>query len=651
MFRRSHSRGTSVLAALVFVALLTGVALAVSELSPTAPRAQLAQAATPVPKPSQVEQDCTAAKQAAATNRTQTKSQTGTQKDNEVEDSCVAAIPDPAKASLSPSNPDKYKCVGRNAIVSVSPESGYVTVKSTPNADKPASVCATIACQPDFTNPAKQKCINADLVGLNGSKIGDYMSGTSPDVQPFSIDKAKLGDLYDSTGMPLDPRAIGNLDSAFAEQQQSNAKQSSEITSQLADVEREIGKYTAECSIGNCDVQKLEELQAREADLKAKQAALQQQTEALSAVQKKLSPEQGVDPAAAQPGVDQYCKQTGTCVGGDGKQIPRTGFEKKEAQEPPAGEGKSAGGLGAGLEKMLAGILGGLAKGLGGALAGNTAPACSSDPNLYAQQQQQYNQQLQQYNLQLQQYNYQAQYAQVNGFAPPQPPVAPQACQRTSNSNTCPTAPAQPTTSCSGTWQPVKTQLSNGAQCTTSWQCVPPSAVQPTAQISCQPLVADVGMSVAIAYTCGNATGSEALGFDSGNATSGSTSTVLTTPPSGVNTATFGIACKNSGVVAKAECSVQVGRPSIVLVATPKIVKSGESSNIGWITSGMKSCVISSPTLVDFTAQNATNTSVSGAVTTPSLTADTTFQLMCTTVGSSARAASTTVLIATSTTP
>lgn len=152
-------------------------------------------------------------------------------------------------------------------------------------------------------------------------------------------------------------------------------------------------------------------------------------------------------------------------------------------------------------------------------------------------------------------------------------------------------------------------------------------------------------MSIAISYTCGNADGSAGLGFDTANAISGSTSTVITTPPQGTNTATFGVQCRHQGLTANAQCSIQVGRASIVLVATPRTVAPQASSTIGWVTSGMQSCVISSPTLSDFTTRNATNTSVSGAAITPPLATTTDFVLGCTTVGGSARQATTTVVV------
>ena len=63
--------------------------------------------------------------------------------------------------------------------------------------------------------------------------------------------------------------------------------------------------------------------------------------------------------------------------------------------------------------------------------------------------------------------------------------------------------------------------------------------------------------------------------------------------------------------------------------ATDEQIASGKSTNIGWFTEGMRSCVVSSPDLPDFTDANKTYTNVSGAVPTPPLAADTRFVLSC----------------------
>lgn len=269
------------------------------------------------------------------------------------------------------------------------------------------------------------------------------------------------------------------------------------------------------------------------------------------------------------------------------------------------------------------------------------AQACSADPNAYAQQQQQYQMQLQQYNYQLQQYNYQQQLNSYygNGYggygsapAPTQPaPCTPSTAQQ------CQSQPAQPPAqNCNaGTWKPTQ----SGA-CITGWQCVANSG--PQAQISCQPQVADAGMTLAISYSCsaGTATGN---GFVASTSPSGSATTTIAVPPAGTNTATYGLACNNGGVTGGAQCSVQVAVPTIVLVANPKTVHSGDTSLIGWITTGMQSCVVSSPDDSSFTSRNSSNTSVAGAATTSPITAAIGYLLHCQTVGGGTRDATTTV--------
>ena len=204
----------------------------------------------------------------------------------------------------------------------------------------------------------------------------------------------------------------------------------------------------------------------------------------------------------------------------------------------------------------------------------------------------------------------------------------------------CPAAPAQPDPSgCqAGTWRPTY----NGA-CVSGWQCTSGSG-QFAAQISCQPQVADVGMSLAISYSCSSGT-SAGSGFQTNGAQSGSATVTIANPPNNTNTATYGLTCTNQNQTASAQCTVQVGRPSIILIANPKAVATSTASRLGWVTSGMQSCVISSPDLPAFTLQNANNTSVNGTATTPPLNSAARFLLHCTTVGGGTRQASTTVSI------
>ena len=66
---------------------------------------------------------------------------------------------------------------------------------------------------------------------------------------------------------------------------------------------------------------------------------------------------------------------------------------------------------------------------------------------------------------------------------------------------------------------------------------------------------------------------------------------------------------------------------------------------ISFFTTGMQSCILSSPDQPVFTAQNASNTSVAGAAETEAVTTSARFLLHCETVAGSVRDATTTVSV------
>jgi hypothetical protein len=196
----------------------------------------------------------------------------------------------------------------------------------------------------------------------------------------------------------------------------------------------------------------------------------------------------------------------------------------------------------------------------------------------------------------------------------------------------------------SGSWRAAS---QNG--CFAGWQCVPDGSAganQPTAQLSCQPQVADVGMPISFSFSCGNSNGSAGTGFDTNGALSGNASSTVPAPPAGQNTATYALTCIKLGVTASAQCQVQIGRPGIVMVTNPKSVKGGETSLIGWVTSGMKSCTISSPDQQDFTSRNAGITLTSGAASTSPIVTASRFRLDCETLGGDTRQSETTITLA-----
>ncbi|MFZ2886750.1 MAG: hypothetical protein WA021_02940 [Minisyncoccia bacterium] len=167
----------------------------------------------------------------------------------------------------------------------------------------------------------------------------------------------------------------------------------------------------------------------------------------------------------------------------------------------------------------------------------------------------------------------------------------------------------------------------------------------PQAQISCQPQTADVGMDVAIFFACQNSAAASGSNFSTGGALSGNATTTIGVPPFGTNTITYGLNCSNQGQIHSAQCTVNVNRAGITLVAYPKTIASGEKANIGWVTSGMEMCTVSSPTLLVFTDENASSTSVSGAVKTPALTANASFVLSCLSKTGTTKTATTTVTV------
>lgn len=204
-----------------------------------------------------------------------------------------------------------------------------------------------------------------------------------------------------------------------------------------------------------------------------------------------------------------------------------------------------------------------------------------------------------------------------------------------------------PSTCTIGVWRAVSV-TANG--CTTGWQCTPSdtntSANPPTASLSCQSQVADVGSTFRLSYLCRNAADSIGGGFDTQGQPSGTASVIIPMPPFNSNTATYTLGCRNSaGAVVGAQCSVQINKPQIALTADPATIAPGTASTVGWVTSGMQSCVVSSPDNAAFTAQNAGITNVNGVAPTPPLSETMHVQLDCTTFGGGARTASTVITV------
>ncbi len=395
-----------------------------------------------------------------------------------------------------------------------------------------------------------------------------------------------------------------------------------------------------------------------ENDLEAKKLAdenkrLDEQKANLSKVDtEKLAKEQTpLAPPDKKPEYQGPCQngvmnpQTGACPPAKQPTAPGcTGPNCSTFADPNAGKNPLGSGSGA-LDSLL--------KGLSNAFKPTAPPpppaapaqACSTDQNVYAQQQAQYQQQLQQYNYQLQQAQYQQQmnqyYAERNGgIAPPTQPLPAQPTPCTpSTGNQCQSQPQQPAPSAcaAGAWRATY----NGA-CITGWQCI--STEGPKASLSCEPQTADVGQTLAITYGCSSGIASSSS-FKVTTQPGGSATTTVANPPAGTNTATYTLACTDNGKTTGAQCSVQVSRVNIILVANPKTVPAGDTSLLSWLTTGMQSCIISSPDQADFTARNSSNTSVVGAATTSAITTATRFLLHCETAAGAIRDATTTISV------
>lgn len=321
---------------------------------------------------------------------------------------------------------------------------------------------------------------------------------------------------------------------------------------------------------------------------KAKLAAIEAQKKFFADNVKELKPK--VDPLAppGPPGPQ----------GPPGPPGPQSTFP------PPPGSGAPPGGF---MDQLMKALGGGWSGGGGGGSGGGEPETCATDSAALQQQQQKYQQQREEYQSALDQYNYELRLNAAYG-----------------DRVGAPTRPEPP--------KPCKPGGGGG------------SGAAPKAELSCQPKVADVGMAIALAWGCsiGKSVGQ---GFDTGGALSGSTSITLPTPPIGTNTASFGLTCANLGVLTNAQCSVQVAKPFSIFVANPKTVAPDGVSVLGWLTGGMKSCVVSSPDQVDFTARNASNMSTSGVASTSPIVGESVFLLQCETLGGGVREATTTITI------
>lgn len=345
--------------------------------------------------------------------------------------------------------------------------------------------------------------------------------------------------------------------------------------------------------------------------------------------------EKGMDLFAATP--DKPTTQKPPNQPNNGNPDPNGKNGNNNQGGPPNGQQQ---GSGSGLGNMLGSMLSGLAKALGG--NNNCTPG--------SQQQQQA-------------YTYQTEITYVqdaNGQMIPiqrqvpvavQQPASSQQCQQQSgqgsgtNANQC-----SPSYFCTGNDLMYRTnacasQLVQTCQYGCSGvSCIPQGGTggNNSAQISCSPSTADPGSIIAISFACTNNATSTGVGFDTNGASSGSAQAVTATSSTASN-ATYTLSCTAGGVTQSSSCTVTLNRPSIMVAATPRSVSSGGIASIGWVSTGMSSCGISSADLPDFTVANKDIHAVSGLATTTALYATSVIDVSCTTLGGGTRTASVTI--------
>ncbi len=191
-----------------------------------------------------------------------------------------------------------------------------------------------------------------------------------------------------------------------------------------------------------------------------------------------------------------------------------------------------------------------------------------------------------------------------------------------------------------------------------STDCAPnpqQNATAPVASLSCggENTLFDVGMSVPITFSCTNSQSSTGSGFSTnGVVPTGTAAVIVQKPPAGADTVSYGLTCTASNnQTASKRCDVKINVTSIIMIANPRQIATSATSTLGWVTRGMKTCIISSPdaptgsALERFNQDNAEIKNASGVAITPRLTADTTFKLSCVTKADQPKSSTITVKV------
>lgn len=184
-----------------------------------------------------------------------------------------------------------------------------------------------------------------------------------------------------------------------------------------------------------------------------------------------------------------------------------------------------------------------------------------------------------------------------------------------------------------------------GGECAPDTRVSAPAAVassRTTAQISCQPKIADTGMTIGIAFGCTNSVRSEGSGFSTDGTQWGATSTLIPAHLT-TGTMTYTLSCIGAKEVATASCEVQVVKPVLLLTAEPMQAAAGESATIAWVSKGTNDCMLTSPEQPELSQKYKGSIGASGVVTTLPISEDTRVTLSCTTDGGSTKEVTTTV--------
>jgi hypothetical protein len=626
-------RGASVLAALVVAAALASIAMLVQQGSPVAlsQRSQAADAATPASQVvSQTEQQCVSGFDYKVGQTPSEYQVVGT-----------AVCPEGAAAS---GTADK-RCTKKNPNGTWAKQDGWKCKETycfnapadTSKVKKGQELCST--SESDLGEKSFN-LVETKASAVNSAIEQGQLSPTNlKDVGLTDAEKSALSDAFSNKGDDLLQKA-GQLNDDYAQLQSDYDKKLQEMGGVAAGSACSAGSgdSTLDCS----GLQAIADAKQAKADQLAKITAeydnLNKAQSALDASDGKPDSSEGAGVAnpCTDPGSEGcFCSKNPSRCSGPGRiNNPNNTFNNPNNN--PSGNNPSGGNP-----------LGGLGKGMGG----GRGSGGGSGSGQQQQQQQQCQPQYQCSNntvmySQCPQQNSQWQSVQQcpTGYT-----CSGNSCQAQAPYGYCTngqprTAPAQAqpaASSCSaGTWQ----DSSNG--CQQSWQCSTGSTTgAPTAQLSCQPLTAASGMTITLAYVCsGGSTKVAATGFTATETELASTTkTIIQKPTDGTNSVTYAVTCTNANAspvtTASAQCSVSVGNAAIVLVATPEKIAKTETedlkrkSTIGWVTSGMQSCVISNTDFADWTTAQAGNTSISGAAVSPIITTDTTFKLTCQTLG------------------